>query len=565
MKKVIFIFSLFLLFSLDAFAETLTAKVNRLTIPQGETFVLTLDYDALSKSSPDLKPLEHDFKVYSMSNSFQTNMVNGSVTQSQQWQIGLSPLKEGKLTIPSITLGNAKSNPIDINVVEADLTSKTSDTSDNGVVKFSIKGEVDNLTPFVQQQINYMLSVYDATGGLQGKEPQFMDDGSNSWIVQALREPSVDMVNIDGKDVRKITFYYALFPQKSGRLKLPHVVFNGFYLTRAKDDPFAQTFGWGNLNIAGMFSTRNPVNLSPKEIFVEVQPIATAEDTPEATNFGIPAKLVEISAEWDKSRPQFMVGEAVTRTISVKAVGVLESQLPELNFTSTPDLKQYPSKPETTSTIDGTDIVSIRKISNVYIPQKSGELVIPGIEIKWFNITTGKSETAVLPEFRADVKPSNNIPETVLEKVEPAPIAAITTEALQENSSWRIYIIALITFVLGILISYILFRPKASRTPDYYTLVLESARAKDLKSLRDNLINWAGVFYKGARVTNLKDVAGLTKVDKFSNMMDALMVNLYGSAKAEFNLNEFMTTFKEINKRKKKASKEKDVLPKLYG
>ena len=79
MKKFMIALVLALSFSFQALAQTLTATVNRNPVPEGEAFILTLTLDEAQNNSlsPDLKPLENDFSVYSVSNSSQINIING--------------------------------------------------------------------------------------------------------------------------------------------------------------------------------------------------------------------------------------------------------------------------------------------------------------------------------------------------------------------------------------------------------------------------------------------------------------------------------------------------------
>ena len=91
MRKIISILVFGIFFYAEAFAQTLVAKTSRTDLPEGEAFLLTLDYDGSDASVPELGVLDKDFTIYSVTNSYQTNIVNGQVSQQRQWQIGLVP------------------------------------------------------------------------------------------------------------------------------------------------------------------------------------------------------------------------------------------------------------------------------------------------------------------------------------------------------------------------------------------------------------------------------------------------------------------------------------------
>ena len=49
----------------------------------------------------------------------------------------------------------------------------------------------------------------------RGGEPEFIDDGSNSWLIRSLGEPEINSKVVNGRSLREIKFRYAMFPQKA--------------------------------------------------------------------------------------------------------------------------------------------------------------------------------------------------------------------------------------------------------------------------------------------------------------------------------------------------------------
>lgn len=574
-----------------AWAQTFNAAVNRTEVPQGETFVLTLELaDGSDSGNPDLSVLDKDFIVYSVGNAFSYNYINGVASKSRQWQIALMPKNSGKITVPSIKLGNLETQPITLNVIPASAAATEASAGTGGYQapqqmnrpKFSMTAEIGNPNPYVQQQVDYTLKIYD-TGGLQGDMPQFIEDGSNNWIIRSLGEPTVGSKIVNGRSLREITFRYALFPQKSGVLPTPEVRFNGYYLTRSRgmNDPFDDLFG-GNLGSIGfvdMFATRNPVLLTAKPEKVNVQPIPSDNNG----NWWLPARQVALFAEWEPRQPVFKVGEAVNRTIYLKAVGVAESQLPELNLASVSGLKQYPDKAVASSGIENGQVVAVKKISNVYIPNRAGKMTIPEIAVDWFNVRTNRMEKAVLPAMNIEVLPGAAVetapapqPETrpespsrVLEDV------ANETENLVERSipqglPYLPYIIAAAAFLLGIVVSWMLFGMRnksrnADDIKDFDRYIVRAAKSKDYRALRDGLISWARDRWNDSKITNLKDVAKAVGNKEFAAQLDGLAVSLYAPEGGEFKTEAFLKAFEKVRKAKVKSrTGDAQPLPKLY-
>ena len=98
-------------------AATLSSTVNRNQLAINQTLVLTVVYDeSVDSSAIDVTPLQNDFEVLGISPQTSTSMsiVNG-VTENNsttRWTITLAAKREGKLQIPSFSIGSSKSQPM---------------------------------------------------------------------------------------------------------------------------------------------------------------------------------------------------------------------------------------------------------------------------------------------------------------------------------------------------------------------------------------------------------------------------------------------------------------------
>lgn len=100
---------------------TLTAKLNRNPVPVGETFVLSLEYEGDPGSEkPDFSPLNRDFTVYMVSNSYKGIYTNGKMKKLYIWNVTMAADRTGAFTIPPLSVGKAESRPITLKVVAAD-------------------------------------------------------------------------------------------------------------------------------------------------------------------------------------------------------------------------------------------------------------------------------------------------------------------------------------------------------------------------------------------------------------------------------------------------------------
>ena len=597
MRKIISFLIFGIFFCTEAFAQTLVAKTSRTDLPEGEAFLLTLDYDGNDTSVPDIGVLDKDFTIYSVSNSYQTNIINGQVSKQRQWQIGLVPKATAGtvVIIPPIKLGNVQSTPIRLRILDS-LNLAHNNNSNNQEYqspqrepRFAVKGEVDNHNPYVQQQINYTLTIYDA-GGLQGGEPEFIDDGSNNWLIRSLGAPEINSKVVNGRSLREIKFRYAMFPQKSGQLKTPIIRFNGYYLTQngRGSDPFEEIFG-GSLFDAGVgfgsiFATRNPVMLNTKPITVNVRPIPPENNG----NWWLPAESVKLYAEWSPKRPDFKVGEAVSRTIYLKAIGVVENQLPDIKFRDVAGLKQYPEKPIVHNAIENGQIVAVKKNAAVYIPEKNGNITVPEISVDWFNIKTGQMERTILPAVNITVQSGNAEISAMPQVIEPdmEQRGKILTDSAKEvvepitdelssspKNHFNSYYVAITAFIFGLIVSWLLFRslPKDRSKPtektglrDIRKAVIRCAKEKDFRGLRDALLNWAEVKFKNHRITNMNDIVQAVNDKEFEKQIDILTTELYGKGSDVWSSDAFIKAFERADTTKTKDKTANKPLPGLY-
>lgn len=579
MKKFISLLVCLHLWSGAAWAQSFNATVNRTEVPQGETFLLTLETDDdKSTATPDLSVLEPDFNIYSVGNAYQSSYVNGVTTHARQWQIVLMPKNAGQITIPSIKLGKLSSQPITLNVVSSALKKQGAAQAQDNAPKFAIDAQVDNASPYVQQQINYTLNLYDS-GGLYGEEPVFMDSGNGDWIIKSLGAPVINSKIVNGRQLREIQFKYALFPQKSGALKTPDVEFRGYYLTRARrgSDPFDDVFnsGFFDMGFSDMFATRNPVVLKPEPVSVNVKAVP-------ADNGGywwLPASKVVLSAEWENKNPAFKVGEAVSRSVYLKAAGVIENQLPDIKFAEIKGVKQYPDKPVAMSSQQNGEIVSVKKFSNVFIPETAGKVTIPAVSVDWYNIHTRQLEKATLPAMTIEVLPSA----AMTDNQTAAPTAAAPDFQPQDQNqsqnqpmtepasamSGELPILLIAAFVMGVLLSYALFGAHNCRSGRraikfYQKQIKAAADNNDLKALRDNLLAWARLSYDDAAVNNVDDIAKHSADEGFKTALTQLSQALYAPRKNKFDTAAFLKAFAAEQKRAKRSKNTCAPLPELY-
>ncbi len=588
MKKfAFFLFLTILAFSANAAEPSVTASVDKTTVSEGNNLELKIVYENIEPAKLDIEPLREDFDILQAGNYSQIQMINNDYKKTVTDFYKLRPKKTGKIVIPAFTIqDNIATLPITINVLPTGSASAQQQTAGKTDDRFSLKGRTSNNNPYVQQEIIYTLSLIDS-GGLQGHEPTFEAVNTKDWIIRSLGTPEINPLAVNGKNMREIVFRYAFFPQRSGRLTIPSARFEGYVLGRPQKhiDPFKDIFGDDlGATLGFTFAEREPVILRSQPVEIEVKPVPAANNG----YWWLPANNLLLVDKWEPETPEFKVGEAVHRTIYLKANGVLDSQLPEIKFGETDGLKQYPEKPATEMSIERGSVVSIVKISNVYIPSQSGKITIPEIKVHWFDTVSEKAETAVIPSKEIDVAanplvaeeqetPRISNAEQALAPSPPQPAAdkqtsASTTQITEKLSRFgntEIILLLLGAFGLGIALSYLLFRKKhpacaKEQINDYLKYIVKKAKEKDLRAIRDALPEWCAEKYGVMKVNGFNDINKLVKDKEFAAELDKLTAELYSDNKGNWDAKAFIAAFENVEKKHVRTKQNEKLLPDLY-
>lgn len=589
MKKFAFFLLLTVFaFSANAAEPSVTASVDKTTVSEGSNLELKIVYENMEPAKLDIEPLREDFDILQAGNYSQIQMINNDYKKTVTDFYRLRPKKTGKIVIPAFTIqDNIATLPITVNVLPAGSAAARQPAADNADNRFSLSGRTNNNNPYVQQEIIYTLSLIDS-GGLQGHEPTFESVNTKDWVIRSLGTPEINPLAVNGKNMREIVFRYAFFPQRSGKLTIPSARFEGYVLGKPQKhiDPFKDIFGDDlGATLGFTFAEREPVILRSRPVEIEVKPIPAANNGA----WWLPANNLLLVDKWEPENPEFKVGEAVHRTIYLKANGVLDSQLPEIKFGEVSGLKQYPEKPATEMSIERGSVVSIVKVSNVYIPSKAGKMTIPEVSVHWFDTTSGKAQTATIPakEITVSSNPLMAEEEPVENKVSAtatqlsqsesetaaAPDNQKTVQTVKEKISRfgnaEIILLLLGAFGLGIALSFLLFRKKhmpleKEQINDYHRYIIQKAKEKDLRALRDALPEWCAEKYGVTKINGFNDMNKLVKDKEFAGELDKLTAELYSDTRGNWDAKAFIVAFEKVDKKHVRKKQDEKLLPDLY-
>lgn len=572
MKKLIFsVICMFALIPCFASAKV-TARFEKDTISKNDQAVLILQSDEETSAQPDLSVLQNLFNVNSTSLQRQTYIINGQINHELIWRFSLTPLKKGKIIIEPIVVGNQKTNSLQI-IVSDSITPEASQNEMPQTAEplYHIETQIlspKNKQPFIQQQIDYAVRLID-DGMLKIDSIAF--DSNEDFLVQELKKPKVIQLS-NGK--REITFSYALFALKSGKLKLPRARIQGVSFQNTNTPGFFQG-GFFGFQIPSAFSVQTPVTLVSEEEEINVLPALKEHNF----KWWLPAKDISVTAHFINKPQTVRVGTVLKREIIIKAVGLTGEQLPQIETFSSNMFKQYPEAPRTETTVYGADVVGTLYLADVYIPQKTGVVTLPEIKIDWYDTQEKQIKTALLKAEKLHIFKNNGLKEEKenTKNAEPTkPLASQTPteqKLTQKLPQMNTYTLLALAFIGGMFVCYLMIKPKKEnktkpqKEKDMKEKDIFSIKKNDLKALRDKLILWAQTNNKDKKITNLKDVADLLGDADFQNAVEKLSMALYSDSLGQnFNIRAFQKTFKKAVKKKSAAAKKKELpLPPLYS
>ena len=474
MVKVRFLFLVSLLVSMHASA-TVTASIDRADIELNESFTLELTTDTNIDMQPDISVLENDFHIGQSNQLSNTTIANGQIRRSKTWSYVLMPKRAGQVIIPAITIGSERSNPLIVDISEPTY-------SPPGEAEVFITTEVDFDESYVQAQILLTIKIYRSVAV---RQPALRDPtvtGAEVLLELAGDDRSYEAV-INGTPYGVIERVIAMYPQESGEIQFSPARFEARVLRN------------------GRITGRKVYESEPLTVSVLPTPAPPA-DYPNAV--WLPARDLQLIEGWSRDDSEITAGEPLTRHITISALGQLETQIPALEPPSAVGINVYPDKPELGRSVEPGGIRGIRKDQYALIGVTAGTVVLPALEIPWWNVKTGEWQVASLPQRTIEILPSGEplIADPVAPP-QPDAVGAIENAIVTIHSNfWRRVSEILAAMLLGTLFAWWWSsRPaRAPREPEpvpihkqqakFLKAARKAALAADGSGVRSALISW---------------------------------------------------------------------------
>jgi len=362
-KKIqLFVLALVLLMVASvAQAAAVTARLDRNNAVVGETVTLILQTDDTDQSlDADLSALNIDFDVLDRRSETQMSFVNGRRTAYVRLVITLEPKRAGNLRIPALKFPGASSPPLVLKVSAAPALA----AGDAEPVFIEVTVMPEHGPYYVLSQVGLMVRIfYQANLTEAAINPPAPLQAS----VRLLDEVPYQAER-NGNKYRVLERRYAIFPERSGTLTIPPMQLSGRLIERPSD----------RLWQPSVRGRRVRVTSEPLKLEISPRPDKFTGD------YWLPARRITLSQKISDSE-KLRVGEPVTRTVILDAVGLEEHMLEEPSWPDMADTRIYPDQPQGISRDDGEWVLGHKEFRYAIVPESAGEMVLPEIRLDWWD------------------------------------------------------------------------------------------------------------------------------------------------------------------------------------
>ncbi|WP_111641899.1 BatD family protein [Marinimicrobium alkaliphilum] len=557
----------------SAAANELSASLDRNQATLGDTLTLRVRFMGQRvQQDPDFSALEDDFEILGTQRSNQMRIINNQTESWTEWRLTLAPKRAGELQIPAVEFGGQRSEPLTLTVREP---SSGRDGAARDDIWVEVSLSKDN--PHVQEQVLMTVRLFTSVD-LQAVElqPLELEDALVVEVAENRYRRQIDGVN---HGIIENTF--ALFPQRSGELRIPALAYSVSLGSSRRDL-------WGNLHGTGRSGLRR---LRTESKMLEVQPIP-GEARGERW---MPARDVELSERWSRDPDSLQVGEPVTRSITINADGLSGAQITPLGEARIDGFSYYPDQPQTDEQRDASGVRGTRMETVAMVPRRAGRHTLPEVTLRWWNTESQRFETATLPERRVRVQAAPGSIEDDRQAVEqPGASLADTGASLYRDTPsqdeprvvtfvawWWIagaVFFALLSALLALMLwlsrrqLYRLTHTENAPVLDRNEAILwrqmkRSSADNDLNALRQQLIRWAQRHWQTDSLHRLDQIIARTDNETLHRLLRQLDQILFsGSTATDFDSGALLQEVAALRreKRDRHYGKNKAPLPPLY-
>ena len=569
----------FAVFATQAFAQQIELSVDRNELARGETLTLTIRvYDQRQGMQLDLTPLTQDFDVLGTRTSSQIRSINGVTESWTDYVITLFPEKEGELSIPALSILNQTTDPISINVVNA------GPRSNQGGDDLYLEIEVNKDSVYVQEQLLFTVRLFYTINGI--RNPVFTELEMEDTVTQLIGSPNQYERLIDGERFGVYEKRYVIFPQRSGPLQIPDILF------RVEVTDGSSNFVFRNMNTRRVTAFIEGITIEVKE---------RPASLPRGEGW-LPVTGLTLEETWSGDLGAFKVGDSVVRTLILRAEGLDGAVLPPFSPENVQGLNLYPDPADISRTFVDGSIVGTRIETSTYVALEAGVIEVPALDIAWWDVNSDSARTTSLPatrfevatvegvlpseqaiastqEIQALLEPEPQVDQAMIDAQAEAEFIAIDGGLVRWTQWLLIAFVLLLIAIMGkrrfgaasqqLFADWRAAQPPAANEKAAFAALNAACASSSNKAIRDALITWAN-HYCAAEIRSMEDLVRMSPSQELTEQAKSLQSTLFNPLSGTpFDSAQLRALTKKLRQAKRVASRrrEREVkyqLPSLY-
>ncbi|MFO7750935.1 MAG: BatD family protein [Desulfobacteraceae bacterium] len=372
MKKIGLYMVIFLVFMPFAgFCFDVTVQVDKTRIAMGDSILYRVDVQG-GEAKVDTSVIE-DFKVISRGTATRVNIVNGEYSKTLTSTYVLLPLKEGKLTIPSLPVAGSQKKAY-TRKIQVEVTKDP--VGEHSFDKVFARASLSSDDLFVGEQSLYTIRFYTCVDIARASldKPSF-----SGFLAKEAGKQEKYSETINNKTYQVTKIDYLLVPEKTGKVVIDPAAIVCKIPSGDRQNPFGDSFFSNNFFGARATKTRR---VATEAISVRVKPLPVYKG-----NSSFSGLVGEFDIQAGIDRKNLAPGESATLTITVSGTGnVMDAALPPLSFSD--GFKVYDDEPKKEIFIDSQGYTGKKVFKKAVVPVRPGSFVIDPVTLTWFDVNT---------------------------------------------------------------------------------------------------------------------------------------------------------------------------------
>ena len=552
-------------------AAELRAYLDKNVVQMGQFIQLSVTLNGKSSADePDFSVLQNDFEVLSgISQSSQTQIINGSISSSKTWSVTITPKKDGAVVIPPISMGQLKTDAITVVVGKA---------PEKQYSDVFFETHVSSKSVYVQQQLRLDLKLYVRLSDISNSQLEELEI-ENAQVIP-IGKPTQGQVIKDGVRYYLVESSFFIFPEKSGVLKIPSLSYSAVMNEGSRYSRYAN---------------RRRVSAQSDALQITVKAIPSSFPV---NAVWLPATNIMLAESFNPSE-EAAVGEPITRNIITKATGLPASALPPAKMETSNTLKVYPDQGSTDDKLEKNHLTGTRTDSFALIAGEVGDIELPSYRLPWWDVNADKLRYAELSEKQLSISGNaNDKTATANEKIsinqsEPqkqTQTQANSQETLLSNTTLLLLVAAFLFIWLLTILGFIFYIRKIKsglveakdtnptaiafekNLKESLSNLNKACTEKDAKKIREALLIWANIYFKDENIHGLSELSFKLQDENLKKQLlelDSLLYKKYETLeKSDLSLENAKAIYEDVkniskteqaNKKTKKGTQLKEL------